>query len=82
MVYAQTRICPGEWDTQNSLGFSDTNRSLDLGQMTRPSDSQQKKRTCRVVDFAVQTDHKVKIKENEKRDNYQDLAREQEKYVT
>ena len=27
MVYAQTRICPRNWDAQNSLGFWDTDRS-------------------------------------------------------
>ena len=30
MVYAQPRIDPGEWDTQSSLGFRDTNRSPNL----------------------------------------------------
>ena len=29
-----------------------------------------------IVDFAVPTDHKVKLKESEKTDNYKDLARE------
>ena len=43
MVYAQPRICPGEWDAQTPLGFSDTKGSPNLGQMTRPCDSQQKK---------------------------------------
>ena len=59
--------------------------------MTRPSDSQQKKkkkkkkekekekRTCRIVDFAVPADHRVKLKENEKSDKYLDIAREQKK---
>ena len=45
--------------------------------MTRPSESQQKKKTtCRIMDFAVPTDHKVKLKESEKRDKYLDFARE------
>ena len=35
-----------------------------------------KKRTCQIVDFAVSADHRVKLKENEKKDKYQDLARE------
>ena len=35
-----------------------------------------KRKTCRIVDFAVPADHRVKIKENEKRDKYLDLARE------
>ena len=33
-----------------------------------------KKRTCRIVDFAVPADHKVKLKECEKRDKYLDLC--------
>ena len=38
-----------------------------------------KERTCQVVDFAVPADHRVKLKESEKRDNYLDLARELKK---
>ena len=33
-----------------------------------------KKRTCKIVDFAVPTDHRVKLKESEKKDKYLDLA--------
>ena len=36
-------------------------------------------RTCRVVDFAVQADYKVKLKENKKRNRYLDLAKELKK---
>ena len=57
---------------------------------TRPKDSQQKKkkkkkkkrqreRNCRIVDFVVLADHQVKLKESEKRDKYQDLARKLKK---
>ena len=38
-----------------------------------------KKRTCRIVDLAVPADHGVKLKENQKKDKYQDLARELKK---
>ena len=38
-----------------------------------------KKRTCRIVDFAIPVHHWVKLKESVKRDKYLDLAREQEK---
>ena len=31
-----------------------------------------KKRTCRIVDFTILADHRVKIKESEKRDKYLD----------
>ena len=37
--------------------------------MTRPSDSQQKKRTCQIVDFALIADHRIKLKESEKEIN-------------
>ena len=35
-----------------------------------------RKRTCRIVDFVVPSDHRVKLKESEKKDKYLDLARE------
>ena len=38
-----------------------------------------KKRTCQIVDFAVPADHRVRQKENEKKDKYLDLARELKK---
>ena len=34
----------------------------------------QKTRSCRIVNFAVTADHRVKLKEREKRDKYLDLA--------
>ena len=40
-----------------------------------------KERTCRIVDFAVSADHKVKLKESEKRDKCPNLARELKKTV-
>ena len=39
------------------------------------------KRTCKIVDFAVLADHRVKLKECEKRDKYLDLVRELKKTV-
>ena len=36
----------------------------------------EKKRTCRTVNFALPVDHRVKLKESRKRDKYLDLARE------
>ena len=38
-----------------------------------------KKRTCKIVDFAIPTDSRVKLKENEKKGKYLDLARELKK---
>ena len=39
------------------------------------------KRTCRIADFAVPAEHRVKLKEIEKKDMYLDLARELKKTV-
>ena len=38
-----------------------------------------KKRTCKIVDFSVPADHRIKLKECEKKDKYLDLARELKK---
>ena len=38
-----------------------------------------KKRTCKIVDFAVPADHRIKLKECEKKNKYLDLARESKK---
>ena len=76
MVHAQR---PGKLEAQTSLGFWDTNASLNLGQTTRPRDSQQKKRIYRIVDFVVPADHKVKLQKGEKRDKYMNLVRELKK---
>ena len=37
---------------------------------------QKKKRICKIVDFAVPADHRINLKECEKKDKYLDLARE------
>ena len=41
--------------------------------------NKKKKRTCKIVDFAVPADHRIKQKECEKKDKYLDLARELKK---
>ena len=38
-----------------------------------------KKRTCKIADFAVPADHRLKLKECEKKDKYLDLVRELKK---
>ena len=67
-------MCPREWDAQSSPGFWDINRSPNLGQMTRP-------KTCQIVDLAVLTDQRVKLKESKKIDQYLDLATELKKIM-
>ena len=42
--------------------------SPNLNRKDRPNDSQQKKRTCHFIDFAVLADHRRKIKENKTRE--------------
>ena len=41
-IYAQPRICSGEWDTQTPLGICNKNGTPNLGQTTRPCNNQQK----------------------------------------
>ena len=38
-----------------------------------------KNRICKIVDFTVPADHRINLKENEKKDKYLDLARELKK---
>ena len=64
------------------MGLWHTHGSLNLGQKTRPYNNQQKKkkkRICKIVDFAVPVDYRIKLKECEKKDKYLDLARELKK---
>ena len=75
MVYAQPSNCHEEWDTQTPLGFWRKNGSLNLGQTNKPHNNQQKKeRTCKIEDFALSADHRLKLKENKKKEKYLDLA--------
>ena len=48
MVYAQTRICPREWDTQTPLVFLHTSKCPNLGQTTKPYDNQQKRELAKL----------------------------------
>ena len=43
------------------------------------TNNNKKKRTCKIVDFVVPADHRIKLKECEKKDKYLDLARELKK---
>ena len=62
------------------MGLWHTDGSPNLGQKSRPNtNQQQKKRTCKIVDFAVPVDHRMKLKECEKKDKDLDLARELKK---
>ena len=62
-------------DTHKQMGLWHTNWSPNPGQKTRSYNNQQKK-PCKIVDFAVPDEHRIKLKECEKGDKYLDLARE------
>ena len=66
------------------MGLWPTHGSSNLGQKTRPNNNQKKKkkkkkRNSKIVDFAVLDDHRIKLKEYEKKDKYLDLVRELKK---
>ena len=79
IIYAQRGIRPRKCESLSSLDFWDTNGSLNHGQTTRPIDSNQKKSTCQIVDFAVLADRKLKLRKSEKKDKYIGVARELKK---
>ena len=60
------------------MGLWQRDRSLNFGQKTRLyyNQQQKKKRICKIVDFPVPADHRIKLKECEMKDKYCDLARE------
>ena len=60
------------------MGLWHTGGSPNLRQKTKPY-SNKKKWTCKVVDFVVSADHKIKLKESERKDKYLDLAGELKK---
>ena len=60
----------------NNNNNNNNEGSPNPGQKTRPHNNQQKKRICKIVDFAVLADHRINLKEGEKKNKYLDLARE------
>ena len=67
-----------DFDIQTDHLATDSQGQL-LNKKTRPHHNHQKKKKkkiWKVVDFAVLTDYRIKLKESEKRDKYLDLARE------
>ena len=70
-----------ENDTHKLLWDWHTHGASNLGQKTRPYNNQQqkKKRICKIVDFAVQAEHRINLMEFKKKDKYLDLARELKK---
>ena len=83
MVYVQPYICPDEWDTHKLLQDFDI-QMYHLISARRPdlmiiNKKKKKKKICKIVDSAVPADHRVKLREIDKKDEYFDLAWEMKK---
>ena len=82
MVYAQPSTCPKKathkllWDFNIQTDHLIPARRPDL---IINKKKKKRKRTCKIIDFAVPADHRIKLKECEKKDKYLDLARELKK---
>ena len=60
------------WDFKIQTDHLIPPRRLDLIIINK---NKKKKKTCKIVDFAVTADHRIKLKECKKKDKYLDLAR-------
>ncbi len=72
-VYAQPSTCPRKWNLNMQTDHLIPARRPDLIIINK------KKRICKIVDFAVPADHRINLKESEKKDKYLDLPRELKK---
>ena len=62
------------------MGLWQTNGIPNLSQKIKPYNNQQKKKGCwKIVNFAVPADHRIKLKEREKKNKYLELASELKK---
>ena len=80
MVYAQHSMCPKK-DTHKHLWDFDiyTDHLISAGRPDVIIINKKKKGICKIVDFAVPADHRIKLKEYEKKNKYLDIARELKK---
>ena len=69
----ENNTCKLLWDFEIQTDYLILNRGSDLTIINK------RKRTRKIVDFAVPADHRVKLKESEKKNKYHDLARESKK---
>ena len=81
MVYEQPRSCLGEWNAQIPLGVWDRKWSPNLGQMTRPSNNQQKRENLQNCRLCCSSGPQGKIGRKWKGggDKYLNLAKELKK---
>ena len=61
--------------TKHNRCWTEFSECYQLQLELKQQQQQQQKRTFKIVDFAVPADHRVKLKENEKKNKYPDLAR-------
>ena len=68
------------WDFEIQTGHLISAKRPDFVITQRKKRKEKKKQwTCRLVDFVVPADHRVKLKESKKKDKYLDLGRELKK---
>ena len=68
------------WDFDIHTDYLISTRRPDLIIITKKKKKKEKeKRISKIVNFAVPVDHRIKLKECEKKDTYLDLARELKK---
>ena len=73
MVYAQPSSYPGEWHT-NSYGTLTYKRIFSARRPDLIIINKKRENDAIIVDFAVPDDHRIKLKESEKKDEYINLT--------
>ena len=68
----------GDYEKQTDLLIPDgrTDPVIITKKKKKKKKKKKRKRTYQIADFVVQVDHRMEIKENEKRNKYLDLSRE------
>ena len=67
------------WDFNEQTDHQIPARRPDPIIINKKKKEKKKKRICKIVDFTVPADHRINLKESEKKDKYLDLARELKK---
>ena len=71
-----------QWDFDIQTDHLISARRPDLIIINKKKEKKKEKKICKIVDFAVPADHRIKLKECEKRNKFLDLARELKNYGT
>ena len=67
------------WDSEMRTDHLISARRPNLTIIKKKKKKKKKREICKIVDVALPADHRVKLKENEKKDKYLNLARELKK---